>query len=79
MASPHVFEGSQYIIPLKDVQHIAKDPRDGYEDDITVVMKSSTWNGELDCYNNALYLYGEDTTDFITAWYAYLDAIIEGE
>lgn len=64
--SESIWDGGA-TIPLADVQHI----ENRGEGCCVVVMKSSTWNTEIDDYNNGIFLNAEGTVAFKAAWCRY--------
>lgn len=66
-----IFNGATAIIPLAEVQHIEKDQRERYKGGLIVVMSGSTWNQEIDFYNNTPYLSGDEAESFKKAWCRY--------
>ena len=61
-----IFNGTS-IVPLAEVQHIETRPLGV----IDVIMKSSTWNQEADCFNNSIHFAGDEAKEFIAAFCAY--------
>lgn len=66
-----IFDGETVIIPMKEVQYIERDTREGYTDAIKIVLTGSTWNSEIDFFNNTPYLRGNEAESFIRAWCRY--------
>lgn len=93
LASETIWSNQAVIIPMCDVQHIEKiQPREAYQTisdgviparpfGVNVVMKSTRWNFESMCWDNAIYLHGEEARRFI-ADYCYfrseLDPVSHG-
>ncbi|HUX31823.1 MAG TPA: hypothetical protein VMV78_14540 [Thiobacillus sp.] len=66
--SETIFDGKTYVIPMADVSHIEKDQREMYKGSIRVITKHTTWNGELDGYNNLINLCPPESEEFLRAW-----------
>jgi hypothetical protein len=66
-----IFAGESAIIPLAEVQFIEPDKRKNFEDGIHIILSGTTWNAEIDCYNNHAYLRGEEAIEFKKAWCRY--------
>jgi len=66
-----IFSGKSKIIPLAEVHHIDIDNRVDYEGSISVILNGTTWNQEIDTYNNSVYLRREEAEDFKAAWCRY--------
>lgn len=73
-----IFSGKTLIIPLAEVQHIEKywyntDDKDQSEHrGINVITSKTTWNQEIDCYNNAIYIpTGKEEKLFMRDWRNY--------
>ena len=66
-----IFSGKSVIIPLAEVHHIERDMREGYTDAICVILNGTTWNSEIDNYNNAIYLRHEEAESFKKSWLIY--------
>lgn len=64
-----VWEGAQDIIPLAKVQYVYKNKENTHA---WVIMDHTTYDHEVDCWNNAPYLVKEELADFIEAWKNYL-------
>lgn len=75
--SESIFSGSKHIIPMADVSHIEKYWYRGEEKTeenlkaYLVVMKHTTWNSKLDCYNNNVSLDVAEGKEFLKAWCMY--------
>ncbi len=65
-----IFSGESAIIPMAEVHHIERDKRKGF-DGIIVVLNGTTWNQEIDTYNNGVYLQHEEAKSFKQAWCRY--------
>lgn len=63
-----IFSGETVIVPMAEVHHIERDKRAGYEDAITVVLNGTTWNQEMDAYNNSVWLRHEEAESFKRCW-----------
>jgi len=66
-----IFSGEKHIIPMAEVQFIEKDKRDKFTDGISVILSGTTWNNEIDTYNNMAYLSGNEAQDFLRCWCKY--------
>ena len=66
-----IFNGESHVIPYADVQYIRKDLRKGYEGNFSVILKGTTWNNEIDTWNNDAYLKGDEASKFFRAWREY--------
>ena len=76
--SESIFDGKKHIIPMANVSHVEKywykgdkatpENLKGY----LVIMRQTTWNGELDCHNNNPYLCKDEGEEFLKAWTMYL-------
>ena len=66
-----IFSGESVIIPMAEVHHIERDKREGYTDAVIVVLNGTTWNNEIDTYNNNAYLRHEEAESFKQCWYRY--------
>ena len=66
-----IFSGESVIIPLAEVHHIERDKRSKFKDGLNVVLNGTTWNEEIDAYNNSVYLQGEEAKCFNAAWCRY--------
>lgn len=64
-----VWEGAQDIIPLAKVQYIYKNKENTHA---WVIMDHTTYDYEIDYWNNAPYLVKEELADFIETWKNYL-------
>lgn len=64
-----VWEGAQDIIPLAKVQYVYKNKETTHA---WVIMDYTTYDHEIDCWNNAPYLVKEELADFIETWKNYL-------
>ena len=73
-----IFSGETAIIPMAEVHHIERDKRDGYTDAISIVLSGTTWNQEIDAYNNSIWLRHEEAKSFLQCWCRYR-AEIEAE
>jgi hypothetical protein len=75
--SESIFDGKKHIIPMADVSHVEKHWYKGEQmtqenlKGYLVIMKQTTWNGELDCYNNNPYLCKDEGEEFLKAWKMY--------
>ena len=63
-----IYEGSS-TVPLAEVQHISLR---GNKGGIMVVMKSTTWNAEIQDYNNGIYFAPEEAPAFRAAFCKFL-------
>ena len=73
-----IFSGSNTIIPLADVSHVNKHwyPSDKVKDNSTVkgyvvILKHTTYNVEIDDFNNSAYLTKAEGEKFLSAWCRY--------
>jgi hypothetical protein len=62
-----IYSDGDNIIPLAEVIYIER----RNQADLMVVMKGTTWNGDLDCYNNAVYIPAKKADGFKSAWCRY--------
>ena len=69
--SESIFSGDSAIIPMAEVHHIERDKREGFTDAIIVVLNGTTWNNEIDAYNNSIWLRHEEAESFIKCWCRY--------
>jgi hypothetical protein len=70
-----IFSGKSVIIPMAEVMYIERDLRDKYKDAISIVMRGTTWNIEIDSYNNFAYLRHEEAKSFLECWCHYRDKL----
>lgn len=75
LATETIFDGSESIIPLADVVFIERRKRPGYEGDVNVILKGTTYNQEMGDYNNAAYLRQDEANAFLRAWCHYRSEI----
>lgn len=66
-----IFSGDKHVIPLADVLFIERDKREGFEGGISVILSGTTWNNEIDTYNNCAYLTGDEAQSFMSDWCRY--------
>lgn len=66
-----IFDGETTIIPMAEVHHIERDKREGYEDAISIILNGTTWNNEVDYWNNNIYLSGDEAASFLKSWCKY--------
>ena len=66
-----IFSGKTVIVPMAEVHHIERDMREKYTDAIIVVLNGTTWNNEIDTYNNSVYLRHEEAESFKQCWCRY--------
>ncbi len=81
--SESIFRGKTAIIPMADVSHIEKqiaredsiNPNNSFKrGDVTgyfVITKHTTWNQEIDFWNNNIWLDIEEGKSFLMAWCFY--------
>lgn len=76
--SESIFSGETVIVPMSDVQHIEKHWYSGDDKATTeyrgihIVTSKTTWNQEIDAYNNSIYLpNSEEEKAFLRAWCTY--------
>ena len=62
-----IFSGESCIIPMAEVQFVEKRRPGG----INVILSGTTWNSEIDHYNNHAFLDGEEAKSFLKAWCRY--------
>lgn len=74
----NIFNGLTHVIPMADVSHVQRhwfsSDTDRTKDNcrgLVVVMKHTTWNQEIDYYNNNPYLEQEEAKEFLKCWYKY--------
>ena len=73
-----IFSGKKVIIPMADVSHVEKHwhQSDEVKDDTTikgynVITRHTTWNEDIDYWNNNIYLTVEEGKKFLSAWCRY--------
>jgi hypothetical protein len=62
-----IYSGEYVIIPMREVCFIQREANGA----VTVVMSGSTWNSEIDAYNNAAYLHATEAESFKKCWCRY--------
>ena len=76
--SESIFSGESTIIPMAEVHHIERDRRDRFTDAIFVILNGTTWNNEIDAYNNAIWLRHEEAKNFKRSWCNYRSELESG-
>jgi len=66
-----IFDGDSCVIPLADVVFVERDKRKNYIGNINIIFKGTTWNSDIDTWNNNSYLVDEEADKFMTAWCNY--------
>ncbi|AUR88695.1 hypothetical protein NVP2117O_17 [Vibrio phage 2.117.O._10N.261.45.E9] len=66
------YRDAKHMIPLGEVSHVEFDQRPDYLNHATIVLTTTTWNADLDCYNNAPYLDGAALEDFMAQYQEYV-------
>lgn len=66
-----IFSGKSFVIPMALVSYVERDIRKNYEDAIFIVMNGTTWNAEIDYWNNAPWLRGDEAESFMQCWCQY--------
>lgn len=66
-----IFSGKTHVIPMAEVHHIERDMREDYSDAIMVVLNGTTWNAEIDAYNNSAHLRHDEAEAFLSCWCRY--------
>jgi len=66
-----IFSGKTVIIPMAEVQHIERDKRNGFEDGISIIFKSTRWSTEMDAWDNTAYLRHYEAESFLKCWCKY--------
>lgn len=69
-----IWEGAQDIIPLAKVQYVYKNKENTHA---WVIMDHTTYDHEVECWNNAPYLVKEELADFIKTWKNYLNNCVQ--
>lgn len=66
-----IFNTDEFVIPMADVQHIEKDRREIYKGAVKIIMKSTRYNFEHDCWDNQIWLNANVGPKFLSAWCQY--------
>ena len=66
-----IYECSNAIIPLAEVQYMEKDKRANFIDGVNIILSGTTWNDEIGGWNNSPYLRGDEAKGFRKAWCRY--------
>jgi len=65
-----IYNGSEVIIALADVQHIEKHPKNSIPG-IFVITSHTKWNFDRDLWENAIWISEPEATQFRSAWCRY--------
>ena len=65
--SESIYQDAEVIIPLAEVQYLQKMPDGG----IVVILSGTTWNPDLESWNNSAYIEPDRAEGFIRAWCFY--------
>jgi hypothetical protein len=71
-----IFDGLTHIIPMANVSFIKRHwlrgvARTNPHQGLIVVMRDTTYNAEIDDYNNSIYLDGVEAKEFLRCWCVY--------
>lgn len=65
-----IYNGSEVIVALADVQHIEKHPKNSIPG-IIVVTSHTKWNFDRDLWENGIWISEPEATQFRSAWCRY--------
>ena len=78
--SESIFSNEDIVIAMADVQHIERKRHDadlvsgkkkGDLMGLIIVTKNTTWNADIDFYNNSIWLDAKHAESFMKAWCIY--------
>ncbi len=77
--SESIWSNKEFVIPMADVSHVErKFDKDKNFIGGMVITKHSTWNSEIDSYNNSIYLWKDEFEKFVKDWLFYRHEIEGG-
>lgn len=73
-ATESIFSGQSVIVPLADVQHIERHPKNSIPG-IFVITKHTNWDWDRDGWANAIWISEPEAVAFRRAWCHYRSEI----